>query len=81
MLSGPTPTKEMIAYRKTLTNCDRCDSLYTKTLETCPHCSSLTDVELNKILKIKIKSRASLGRKMLAASLLILIIMIITNIN
>ena len=63
--------------RKTLKRCDRCHSLYDMHLDGCPYCSGLSDLEVQRQLDKRASFRIDLGRLMLLASLIIIIVMII----
>lgn len=64
-------------HRKTLKRCDRCQSLYDLHLEECPYCSGLSNLALQRQLEKRASFRLGLGKVMLLAALIIVIIMIV----
>lgn len=60
--------------RKNQLKCERCSFFYDKTLESCPHCSGLKDYQLTLLLKKRLNERMSIGRYMLVAAVLIMLL-------
>lgn len=70
---------EKIAQGRHLRKCRRCRIMYEKSLPACPHCSDVDDARLGLLLAERKKQRLSLGRGMLVAAAVIIILIFVLN--
>lgn len=70
---------ESIEKRKNQKVCPRCNILHLKTLEECPHCTGIDDNKLKYLLNKRKKFREGIGKGMLIASVVIILLLIIMN--